>query len=137
MNERIRKIEGRKKAIFLNRGIFHNGDIKKTSKLTSIRQHYSPLDGYERIVFDFETNEAPRFYGHINGENKKIYLDFFTTELDDGIPNSFGNSKYIKSIDFFAITKEFLSVEINFKDKISADIFYLTSPGRLVIDVKN
>ena len=135
-NERIRKIDGRKKSVFLNRGIFHNGDVKNSSKLKLIRQHYSATDKHERIVFDFETNQVPRFYGHINGEAKKIYIDFFDTELDGATPHSFGNSKYIKSIDFFPITKESLSVEINFKEKISADVFFLGSPGRFVVDVR-
>ncbi len=136
MNERIRKIEGRKKSVFLKKGIFHNGEVKNASKLKLIRQHYASSDGYERVVFDFETDQVPRIYGHIDGEAKKIYIDLFDTKLNSAVQHSFGQSKYIRSIDFFPITKSSLSVEINFKEKISADIFYLDSPGRFVVDVR-
>lgn len=140
MDERIRRIEGRKKSVFLSRGIFHNGKARTSSKLKAVRHNYSPEIGYERIVFDFETDEVPRFFGHIDGEGKKIFVDLFQTGLSETSPGSFGHSKYVENIDFFPITEDILSVEISFKEKISADIFYLessgTSPGRFVFDVK-
>ena len=50
--------------------------------------------------------------------------------------SSFGNSRYVKSINFFPIQADTLSVEIIFKNDVSLDVFSLGSPARLVIDLK-
>jgi hypothetical protein len=42
----------------------------------------------------------------------------------------------LKSINFFTIEKDNVSVELQFSQKVSFDVFYLENPGRLVIDVK-
>jgi len=133
--ERIRRIPSRKKSIFLNRGIFHNGGSKRVSKLNAIRHNYTKNLGYERVVFDFGTKKVPRIYGHISSTEKKIYIDLFNTKIPKNI-GSFGNSKYIESMNLFPISDDTLSIEINFKQSIAVDLFYLNSPGRLVLDIK-
>lgn len=135
MNERIRRIPSRKRSVYLDTGIFHNGGPKRGSKLKSIRHNFSDKKGYERLVFDFTTEALPRVYGYISAPEKKLYLDFFTTEIPDGL-NSFGNSKFVKTVNFFPIQKDTLSVEVVFKDNVTLDVFYLTGPGRLVVDIK-
>ena len=133
--ERIRKITPRKRSIYFNKGIFHNGGIKQKSTLKAIRHSFSERVGYERIVFDYKTNKTPRIYGNMNSEENKIYLDFFNTELPKDI-NSFGSSKYIKNINFYPLSKDALSVELSLKKESTIDVFYLESPARLVIDIK-
>lgn len=135
VEERIRRLDNRKKSVFLNRGIFHNGGPKVASSLKAVRHSFNPKLGYERLVMDFETAQVPRVYGHIATGEKKLYLDLFDTQIKGAI-GSFGNSKYVESINFFPISQDTLSVEIHFKQSVSVDIFYLDSPGRLVIDVK-
>ena len=135
VEERIRRISDRKKSVFLNRGIFHNGGPKVASSLKAVRHSYNPKLGYERLVMDFETAQVPRVYGHIATGEKKLYLDLFDTQIKGAI-GSFGNSKYVETINFFPISQDTLSVEIHFKQSVSVDIFYLDSPGRFVIDVK-
>lgn len=135
VEERIRRLDNRKKSVFLNRGIFHNGGPKIASSLKAVRHSFNPKLGYERLVMDFETAQVPRVYGHIATGEKKLYLDLFDTQIKGAI-GSFGNSKYVESINFFPISQDTLSVEIHFKQSVSVDIFYLDSPGRLVIDVK-
>lgn len=135
LQERIRRISPRKKSIYLDTGIFHNGGPKLNSKLKAVRHSYSTRTGYERVVFDFTTNELPRIYGYISREENKLYLDLFETDIPATL-NSFGDSKYVKELLFFPIQKDTLSVEMNFKSKVTLDVFYLTNPGRLVIDIK-
>jgi len=135
VEERIRRLDSRKKSVFLNRGIFHNGGPKVASSLKAVRHSFNPKLGYERLVMDFETAQMPRVYGHIATGEKKLYLDLFDTQIKGAI-GSFGNSKYVESINFFPISQDTLSVEIHFKQSVSVDIFYLETPGRLVIDVK-
>ena len=135
LEERIRKLSSRKKSVYLNRGVFHNGGPKSPSVLKAVRHSYSSSRGYERIVFDFETQAMPRLYGYIAGDQNKVYVDFFEVSPKKAL-SSFGESKFVKSLNFFPLTEETLSVEIIFKKNVSIDIFYLDSPARLVIDVK-
>ena len=135
LDERIRRVSARKRSIYLESGIFHNGGPKRSSKLKAIRHSFSGKKGYERLVFDFTTENLPRIYGYISGKDKKLYLDLFTTDLPDAL-NSFGNSRYVKSVNFFPIQNDTLSVEVLFKKNITLDVFYLKNPGRLVVDIK-
>ena len=135
LDERIRRVSSRKRSIYLESGIFHNGGPKRSSKLKAIRHSYSGKKGYERLVFDFTTENLPRIYGYISGNNKKLYLDLFTTDLPDAL-NSFGNSRHVKSVNFFPIQNDTLSVEVLFKKNVTLDVFYLKNPGRLVVDIK-
>lgn len=135
LQERIRRISPRKKSIYLDTGIFHNGGPKRPSKLKAVRHSFSGTRGFERVVFDFSTNKLPRIYGYISRDENKLFLDLFKTEVP-AILSSFGDSKFVKELLFFPIEKDTLSVEINFKSKVTLDIFYLTTPGRLVIDIK-
>lgn len=136
LGERIRKVEGRKRSIFLDRGIFHNGNPSGRSKIKAVRHFYSEKNGFERIVIDFTTKTVPRIYGHIASQEKKIYMDLFKTEISSGL-KSFGVSRFVQDLDFFPIGNDSLSLEISLKDKVSADVFYLENPGRFVIDIKN
>ena len=135
MQERIRKIASHKRSIFLNGGIFHGGEFDGASIQKAVRHSYNDTTSQERLVFDFGTEKPPKFYGYIDGDNKKMYIDFYKTKLIKE-PGSFGNSRYVEGIDFFPITEDSLSIEVNFKENISVDIFYLVSPGRFVVDVK-
>lgn len=134
-SERIRSMSSRKRSIYLESGIFHNGSESLSSEIKSVRHNYSSKRGYERLVFDFKTSKVPRIYGYISAKERKMYIDFFETSLNPDI-GSFGQSQYIKAINFYPINDESLSVEVEFKEKITLDIFYLDSPGRFVVDIK-
>ena len=136
LGERIRRVTSRKKSIYLDKGIFHNGGPSVSSTLKAVRHNYNKSLGYERIVFDFKAKKIPKVYGHINSGDKNLYVDLFDTQIMKGI-NSFGKTKFVDSINFFPISRETLSVELRFKEKVSVDIFYLDNPGRLVIDIKS
>lgn len=136
LQERIRKIDDRKKSVYLEQGILHNGAVKETSTLKAMRHSYTSERGYERLVFDFTTNELPRVYGHMSGTDQKLYLDFFKTNVSESI-GSFGDSKYVESINFFPVESGNVSVEVLFKENVSVEVFYLTRHGRLVIDIKS
>lgn len=136
LGERIRRITSRKKSIYLDKGIFHNGGPTVRSTLKAVRHNFNKANGYERIVFDFKTNKIPKVYGHINSRNKNLYVDLFDTQIKKTF-DSFGRTKFVEAIKFFPISRETLSVELKFKEKVSVDIFYLDNPGRLVIDIKS
>lgn len=135
LKERIWKISSRKRSIFLDKGVFHSEKNPTVQKLTGIRNSYVPARGYERVVFDFSSNKPPKVYGKISSKEKKVYVDFFNTSLG-AKADHLKNIKYLKNIDFFNLDKDRLSVELNFEQNVSYDIFYLENPGRLVIDIK-
>jgi len=133
--QRIWKISSKKRSIFLDKGVFHLDESKGTNELKGIRNSFFKSRGYERVVFDFEGSSPPRLYGHISKEKKKIYIDFFNTKLNKSM-SSISKIKFVSSVDFFTIDKNNLSVEVNLDGRVSYDIFYLTNPGRLVIDIQ-
>ena len=136
LKERIRKLSSNKTSIYVEKGIFHNGGVKVQSVLKSIRQSYNPKQGFERIVIDFSSDKVPKIYGHISSEDRKLYLDLFDTNLDKDL-KTVASTRYIEKINFFPIEENHLSIDMKLKAKVIADIFYLETPGRLVIDLKN
>jgi len=135
MNERIRKLQGRKTAVYLDKGVFHNGPVVNNSSLSSLRHFYDKAKKRERIVFDFSSKEIPKLYGLISRVEKKVYIDFFNTELKGDV-KTFGASHFVDSINFYPWSDGSVSIEMTFKENIFADLFYLQTPGRLVLDVK-
>ncbi len=135
LQERIWKISSRKRSIFFDKGVFHSDANPIVQKLTGIRNSYIPARGYERVVFDFSGTKPPRAYGKMSSTDMKIYVDFFNTTLGTNV-SQLKYNKFVKNIDFFAVDKDNLTVELKFFKKVSYDIFYLENPGRLVIDIK-
>lgn len=133
--ERIRKIDGKKRGVYLDRGVFSLGQATSEGALTKIRHSFRKNEGFERIVFDFNSPSPTKLYSFMDKEAKKLHLDFFKTSLGGDI-GSFGSSHYVQSIDIFPMDENQVSMEINFKNDVSVEVFYLTDPGRLVIDVK-
>lgn len=134
--ERIRKLSSNKTSIYIEKGIFHNGGVKQEAVLKSIRQSFNPKLGFERIVIDFNSNQVPKVYGHISSQDKKIFIDLFDTTIAREFQTT-GNKHFVEKINFFPIESNYLSMEMNLKTKVTADIFYLENPARLVIDLKN
>ena len=135
MSERIRKVVGKKRAVYFKKGIFYSTTSKIESTLKAVRHSFVSARGYERIVFDFNAAKAPKIYGYFSDDMKKIYIDFFDAKLGSSI-GSFGDSKFVDKIDFYPVGDDSLSTEIRLKNKSSIDVFYLEKPGRLVIDIK-
>jgi hypothetical protein len=133
--ERIWKIDSRKKSIYLGSGIFHLSQGSAQNKILGIRSSYVPSRGYERLVIDFSQSLPPKIYGHISQKIKKIQIDFFDSELPQSI-SSLRNSQYVKNVDFLALDENQVNMEINLKSEVNFDIFYLENPGRLVVDIK-
>lgn len=133
--ERIRKVDGKKRGVYLDRGVFSLGVTSGEGALTKIRHSYRRSEGYERIVFDFTGQMPPKLYSFMDKDNKRLYIDFFKTALGGGV-GSFGNSQFVKSIDIFPMEENQVSMELNFKNDVSVEVFYLENPGRLVVDVK-
>jgi hypothetical protein len=135
MEERIWKISPRKKSIFLDAGVFHHNSEVKNSGVTSVRSSHVPGRGFERVVIDFNTATIPKIYGHISSATHKISIDFFDTGIMTTQPQ-LKDSQFVKNIDFINVDGKSTTMDLTLKGKTSFDVFYLDSPGRLVIDIR-
>lgn len=135
LEEKIWKIGSRKRAVYQDKGVFHTGSEGMPGVLQTVRHSMNKSLGAERIVFDFNGQQIPRIYGHIAKSQDKIFIDFFGTTMAPNL-SSDPNGEYLKAVEFYPISKDILSLELSFKGKISADVFYLENPARLVIDIK-
>lgn len=135
LEEKIWKIGSRKRSVYQDKGVFHTGSEGVPGVLQTVRHSMNKSLGAERIVFDFNGQQVPRVYGHLAKSLDRIYIDFFGTTMAPNMASD-SNGEYLKSVEFYPISKDILSLELGFKGKISADIFYLESPARLVIDIK-
>ncbi|MCK5882270.1 MAG: hypothetical protein KAG61_01170 [Bacteriovoracaceae bacterium] len=133
--ERIRKIDSRKKSIYHESGIFSLGKSNAKSVLKGIRHSFTKRLGYERVVFDFTTPIPPRVYSYKSKKNHKLYIDFFSTRLGNGV-GSFGDSKFVNMIDIFPVQGDQMSIELGLKKDSGVELFYLENPGRLVVDIR-
>ncbi len=133
-DERIWKLVSRKKAVYLGHGVFHLNEGVPSS-INNLRSSYVASLGYERVVVDFNGPKVPKVYGHIDGKNHKISVDFFDTSVTPTI-KSLKNTRHVKTVDFLAIDQNQVTMEMQLKDKSNFDIFYLENPGRLVIDIR-
>ncbi len=133
-SEHIHKIPERKKTIYFNSGIFHNGNKTGEAKLKAVRHSFAEKQNYERLVFDFDSNKMPKVYGGFIDAKNQLHLDFFKVSLESGV-NSFGKSVMVDTINFFPIQGETLALEVNFKFKVKVELFTLENPARLVVDV--
>jgi hypothetical protein len=136
LEARINKLSPRKTGAFRGDGVFFRSEGSGRKRLIAARRSYSEQNAHERIVFDFEGPIPPRIYGHISTIDQKLFIDMFHTSLIQPVA-SLGSSYFVKNLMFYPVDDESLSLEVEFKSPVQLDIFYLESPGRLVVDIKS
>ena len=132
----INEIIGKKRSIYRDAGIFHNGIKESGNVLKGLRHSGKKINSYERIVFDFESIGAPQIYAHIDKSINKLQVDFLRTKLNKKIKPAFSSHR-VKEINFFPLAGNVLSTEIVLKENTYVEMFILEKPTRLVIDFKN
>jgi hypothetical protein len=134
LGQRIRKINSTKTNNYFQEGIFHGG-AKVSSGLMKVRHSFDKKDKIERIVFDFDTQEVPAIYTYFNSKNQKLSMDVSKLKVNTEI-GSFGTSEFVTTLNVFPFENDIASMELIFKKNVEVEIFALSKPGRLVIDVK-
>ncbi len=135
LEQRTIKLSAKKASVYSDSGVFFWKSTMKGAKVKGVRSFYSKQRGFERVVVDFSTPNIPSVYGHIDEKTGKLFLDLLDASPDSDI-NQNVSGKYLKSINIFSLDKSNTSLELSFNKKYGFDIFYLNSPGRLVIDVR-
>ncbi len=133
--EKANKIEGRKTGVYVQEGVFYKGGSMIKSAIQSIRRSGDSAKNQERVVIDFSTANTPQIYSYLSDSEKILYIDFFNTEIKDKKPELV-NSTFVESVIFYPWKDNSLSMEIKLKEKVFCDLFYLESPGRMVIDMR-
>ena len=133
MSTPIRKMDGRKKGVYLDQSIVYGGKRGTTGSITAIRGSFNTKEQYERLVFDLSSKIPPYIYSYLKGN--KLYIDFFELTLPKNFSN-LGGGQLVKNIKFYTLDKGHLSAEVSFKENVKFDIFFLKDPVRLVVDIK-
>lgn len=130
-------IDANKKNVYFDQGIFRlSRPLPKVQpQLTNIRTHYNKKTKQERIVMDFTGDEIPSLYGNISPVKKKLSLDILQSDKADSLPSSI-RGKLLQSVDVYIIEPKLMTLELNFDNSYSFEVFYLLNPTRVVIDVK-
>lgn len=137
LKEKITSIPARKRGHFFDQAILHTkGQAKGESKIIRVRSHYHQKKREERLVFEFQETMVPEIYSRVNSSERRLNIDFFKTTRSKEIQDHLKNVKYLDKLRFYDLNDGVLSVEMLFDKSLSFDIFYLTNPGRLVIDIK-
>lgn len=136
-NENIKTIISQNRGVYFTDGIFiKNGPKMSDIVLKDVRQFYSKKLGHERVVFDFNQSEIPRIYSYFSKEKRKVYIDMFGVKLNKKIKST-GNGILVRNLIFYPLDDAYLSVEIDLNKNLECELFYLTNPGRLVLDIKS
>jgi len=139
------QLTGEKKNFYANQGVFHYNLKAITSKLSNpnipestindVRTRYDKSKKTLRLVFDLSSAEMAPLYGHISAEKKKVFIDFFHTTPREGL-NQTISTPFLESLKIWKIEKNMTSVELQFNEKYLFEVFTLSNPARLVIDIK-
>lgn len=135
LKQRVINLKGRKSSIYSDGGSFFHKSTLKGSKIKGIRSFYSDTRGFERIVLDLDTPLIPSIYGFIDNSKNKLYIDVLNSEASKSFTQQL-SGQFLKSVDVLGLDKANTALELNFKGSYTFDVFFLSSPGRLVIDVK-
>lgn len=139
-----------KKNIYLSDGSFSGGDRNSSDfRVTNVRVAANPA-GYDRLVIDFAGNEGgeksnlirpPFFMVESDGGNKRVSVTVYgKTKLDFSTQTSIQAAKKTKNIsklEFIPIVDEDRWIfSIHTQTPVKAEVFELSGPARIIIDLK-
>ncbi len=135
------RAEPKKTQVYVREGVIEGGEGGAIGGYVSnIRRSKNP--GYERVVLDVDGATIPAFHAALEPDQKRIVFTLngktkpsFSPE---NIKKAFTKSALVRSIDLYPkIDEESWSFTLRMKDGYPIEIFYLTSPNRIVIDIKD
>ena len=110
--------------------------LYSAENITNVRTSFN--NGKQRIVMDIDGNKEPAYYVRKGKNTIDITVERIVT-MDKAIAFAelLGNTNFIKKASFIVLPEEketIISLIVN--DKTSDDIFSLSKPSRLVIDLE-
>jgi len=110
--------------------------LYSAGNISNIRTSFN--NGKQRIVIDTDGNKEPAYYIRKGKEVIDITMEK-TISIDKAktFAELLGNTNFIKKASFIVLPEENETIiSLNINDKTSDDIFSLTKPSRLVIDLE-
>ena len=131
-----------KKGVYLKEGSFTGGDrMSSDVTLSNVRVAANP-EGYDRIVVDFAKLERPPFFLVQNDPHShrvvatiygKVKADFSTQSAIQ----SAKKTKSIKKLEFLPVVEpDRLQFSAEVQGSVKTEVFELTGPARIIIDLK-
>ncbi len=132
-----------KKDVYIKEGSFSGGDRNESDfKVSEVRIAANPA-GYDRIVVDFgkSANLPPFFLVEANDSNKKITVTVYGKgKLDFSSQSAIQAARKTKSIaklNFIPLVNaDRWTWSIETQAPVKAEVFELSNPGRIIIDLK-
>ena len=131
-----------KKNLYISEGSISGGDRSQSDfKVTSVRIASNPA-GYDRVVIDLANAKRPPFFMIQNdpGTHRVLVTLYGKAKLDFSSQTAIQaakKTKTIKKIDFIPLVESdrwMFSVES--QPGVKSEVFELTDPSRIIIDLK-
>lgn len=146
----VRTAEPRKSSAYLKHGLFVGGDRDITDVVVSGIRHSKGTD-YERVVIDLVGNkqgdpvaiQRPPYYQiAVNPELRRLVVTLWgkmKLEFDPLKTSSIGQkSNVLKGLSLFPLLEQDRwSFEIKMKSEAPVEVFELSDPVRIIVDVRN
>jgi hypothetical protein len=147
--ERVHTAEPKKSNFYIRDGLFVGGDRAIDQVIVrDIRRAANP--SYERVVIDLEGNSGgmpaaidrpPYYQVAVSPDEKRLVVTVFGSPrltFDSGkVASAFRRSKIFREITLLpAIEKDTWTFAFEMKNKAPVEVFELSNPVRIIIDVK-
>ena len=131
-----------KKNVYLAEGAFSGGDRATSNfKVSNIRVAANP-GGFDRVVVDFQnSSRAPFFMVQNDPTTRRVTVTIYgKVKLDFSMrtaSQSAKKSKWIQSLEFIPLVEEDRFIFYAQTQKpVKTEVFELTGPARIIIDLK-
>ena len=125
-------------------GFFAGGTKEVTSAALSDVRRAKSNEGFERIVFDVtaQSDSLPYFQVQLSSAENRIVVSFWADVQYEynaaKVAKAFSKSAFVKKINILPRVEEGLSmveITMNPQSKAKAEVFTLSNPNRLIIDI--
>jgi hypothetical protein len=131
-----------KRNVYLQEGAVSGGDrLSSDVKVSNVRIASNPA-GYDRVVVDFSKLDRPPFFLVENDPgNRRVMVTLYGKVKADFSSQSAiqaaRKTRTLSSIDFLPqVESDRYSFALKSKNPVKSEVFELTGPARLIIDLK-
>jgi hypothetical protein len=136
----VREALPKKTETYLKEGVISGGD--RETHFGIVKDVRRALNGgFERIVIDLDADRAPYYQAAIEPNQRRIIVTLFGSPKlalnAKKIVEQFKKSPVVSRIDFFPLVEEdSWTFALYLKAAVPVEIFELTSPTRIIFDLK-
>lgn len=139
--DRIHTVESKKTQIYMKDGIFTGGNREaESATIKEIRRANNT--GFERIVLDIESPKIPYYQVSVDPTLKRVTMTVFgdpTLAFNaPAVVKAFQKSATVSRVDLYPkMDGSTFSMVMQLKGTTPIEVFELTSPNRIIFDLKS